>query len=275
VEFTTIEWDQARLESAREWGSHALAFKYLGFVEHEMCDFCYKGFWVILPYELARHIPGLCLSLLGVVPQRERCPCIIVDYTFSNVNGETKQLSPREVMQFGRALDRILLAILQAPASQGPVYIIKVDLTDGFYRIPLRADDAPKLGLTLPTLPGEEPLVAIPLTLPMGWTESPPWFSSMTKTVTDLANDYLGSTWDPPAHQLEHLATTQPWATHSNKLVITEPHRPPTTPPAHVHCLPTLAPRPNHCGHRDHPMMHADVFVDDEIVVAQGGPARL
>jgi hypothetical protein len=68
VEFTTIKWDQARLESAREWGSHASAFKNLGFVEHEMCDFCNKGFWVILLYKLVKHIPGLRLSLLGVVP---------------------------------------------------------------------------------------------------------------------------------------------------------------------------------------------------------------
>ena len=112
-----------------------------------MCDFCYKGFWVILPYELARHIPGVRLSPLGVVPQRERCPRIIVDYTFSNVNGETKQLSPREAMQFGRALDRILLAILQAPASQGPVYIIKVDLADGFYRCLLYTSPSPRDGL--------------------------------------------------------------------------------------------------------------------------------
>jgi hypothetical protein len=168
-----------------------------------------------------------------------------VDYTFSNVNGETKQLSPRKAMQFGRALDWILLAILQAPVSQGPLYIIKVDLADGFYHVPLHANDAPTLGLTLPTLPGEEPLVAIPLTLPMGWTESPPWFSSMTKMVTDLANDYLGTAWDPPAHHLEHLATTQPMALHSNKLVITEPTRQPTTLLAHVHCLPLPSPHPN------------------------------
>ena len=51
---------------------------------------------------------------------------------------------------------------------------MKVDLSDGFYRVNLNIDDIPKLGVAFPTEPGQEPLIALPLVLPMGWKNSPP-----------------------------------------------------------------------------------------------------
>ena len=84
---------------------------------------------------------------------------MIVDYTFSGVNDETLPLAPVEAMQFGHALDRILREIMTADPAYGPVNLIKVDLSDGFYRIGLNANDMPKLGLVFPTAPGEEQLV--------------------------------------------------------------------------------------------------------------------
>ena len=55
-----------------------------------------------------------------------------------------------------------------ADLALGYVYLLKVDVSDGFYRIGLRPEDAPKLGLILPSGKEEEPMVDIPLTLPMG-----------------------------------------------------------------------------------------------------------
>ena len=40
-------------------------------------------------------------------------------------------------------------------------------------------------------MPGEEPLVAFPLVLPMGWSKSPPIFSTATETIAYLANERL------------------------------------------------------------------------------------
>ena len=50
-------------------------------------------------------------------------------------------------MQYGRALDRLLHEIVFADPVLGPVYLLKADVSDGFYRIGLRPKDAPKLGL--------------------------------------------------------------------------------------------------------------------------------
>ena len=66
--------------------------------------------------------------------------------------------------------------------------LAKHDLKDSFYRMFLKPLDAPKLAVTIPVYPDEEPLVAIPLACTMGWTQSPPTFSAMSETVADLAN---------------------------------------------------------------------------------------
>jgi hypothetical protein len=93
------------------------------------------------------------LSPMGDVPQRERPPRIIVDYTFYGVNANTLfLLSALETMQFGKALERILEHIVEADPRFGPVHLIKVDIADGFYRVSLNIDDIPKLAVSIPNL---------------------------------------------------------------------------------------------------------------------------
>ena len=80
---------------------------------------------------------------------------------------------------------------------------MKVDLSDGFYRVSLSIEDIPKLGVAFPTKPGEEKLVALPLVLPMGWKNSPPIFSAVTETIADLTNQRIESSAEPPSHHLD------------------------------------------------------------------------
>ena len=100
-----------------------------------------KEQWVVLPYQVANQLPNLRLSPPGVVPQRDRRPRWIVDYSFSGVNQDTLPLAPSEAMQFGHTLDRLLREILLANPDLGPVYMMKVDIADGFYRINLTIDE--------------------------------------------------------------------------------------------------------------------------------------
>ena len=168
VQCSTPDWTLNRRNDAAYRGSHQSASQYLSFSESEMADMIRKGYWIALPYAVVKDLPNLQLSPMGVVPQRERRPRTIVDYTFSGVNQEAARGAPLEAMQFGKALDRILQRILAANPRHGPTYILKIDLSDGFYRVRLRAEDIPTLGVAFPVGPGEEPLVALPLTLPMG-----------------------------------------------------------------------------------------------------------
>ena len=72
------------------------------------------------------------------------------------MNDETLPLAPKEAMQFGHALDRILREILLADLKLGPVYLSKLDISDVFYRVWLALDDIPKLGVVFPVKEGEK-----------------------------------------------------------------------------------------------------------------------
>ena len=113
-----------------------------------------KGQWVILPYDKVKDILVLCLPPSGCVPQRDWRPWWICGYTFSGVNSETLDLFERESMQFGHALNRYLQEILLVDPVLGPFYLIKVDISDGFYCIALNTNDIPKLGVVFPTEKG-------------------------------------------------------------------------------------------------------------------------
>ena len=69
-------------------------------------------------------------------------------------------------------LDHILRGNLLTDPSLGPVQLMKIDLSDGLYRIGLNVDGIPKLGVVFPAKPNQEPLIAFPLVLPMGWKKT-------------------------------------------------------------------------------------------------------
>ena len=188
-------------------GPHKSALDYAEFLAEEFMDFCRKGYWMLLPYEHVQDIPELRISPLGVVPQRERRPRVILDYSYYDVNRDTVKLAPQESMQFGKALNRMIQGLAEANPTYGDCYVYKVDVSDGFYRVWLCTSSVAKLGVALPKMPGMPELVAFPLVLPMGWTESPPYFSVLTETVCDLANRDLDRNVRYPAHPLEAIAS--------------------------------------------------------------------
>ena len=136
-----------------------------------MLDMVKKKYWIILPAEDILPLPGLMLSPLGVVPQAERRPRIICDYTFNGVNPDTLSRAPQDAMQFSHTLRRILWKLANANPKYGPVYMGKYDLSDGFYHIQLALRAILALAVILPTTPGEAAMAALPLTLPMGVTK--------------------------------------------------------------------------------------------------------
>jgi hypothetical protein len=269
VTLATPPWDEERMDKMMERGPHQSAEKHVEFLREELLDFVKKGFWTILPYRLLKKhkklLRSLRISPMGVVPQRDRRPRIIVDYSEYGINAETVKMAPREAMQFGKALERILQAIVDADPTFGPVQMIKVDIADGFYRVWLNVDDIPKLAVALPALHGEEPLVALPLVLPMGWTESPPYFCGATETVADITNRRLANHWQPPPHRLEALANTK--ATTLDD----------TPPVARATSLTTAInpARPTNRRTRKRPLKKVDVFVDDFLGLGQGDATTL
>eukprot|EP00536_Pseudo-nitzschia_multiseries_P014268 jgi/Psemu1/38109/gm1.38109_g len=162
-------WDHPRIAAALQRGPHQSSHHGIAFLRKEYANKMDKQQWTILPASLIQDLPGLRLSPLGLVPQCGRRPQMISDYTYSDVNQDTLPLAPAEAMQFGWTLPRLLTKLHGANNRFGPVYMPKIDLADGFYRIRLHPDDTMKLGVLFPFRPGKAPLIGIPLTNPMGW----------------------------------------------------------------------------------------------------------
>ena len=58
-------------------------------------------------------------------------------------------------MQYGRSLEHLIREVVIADPDLGPVYVIKIYISNGFYHIALRPEDAPNLGLVTPHLATE------------------------------------------------------------------------------------------------------------------------
>jgi hypothetical protein len=130
---------------------------------------------------------------------------------------------------------------------------MKLDISDGFYRIALNVDDIPKLGVAFPSPPGHKPLVPFPLVLPMGWKNSPPIFSAATETIADLTNLCIRSNIIPHHHHLNNAGEA-----------IVSPN------PAPCSTTPDVIPRDPSLPHTPTPLAYTDVYVDDFIAAAQG-----
>ena len=111
---STPAWTQQRLREALDRGQHRSCLEHIDFLEEDFFDMMEKGQRVVLPFEA-----GLRLSPPDVVPQRDRRPQWICDYTWSDVNTETLPIVAKEAMQFGHALDCIFRHIMCANPKKG------------------------------------------------------------------------------------------------------------------------------------------------------------
>ena len=98
VKFHSAPWSDKQKHHALQRGPHQSCRNHLEFLSEEFCDMIRKEQWVVLPYQVANQLPNLRLSPPGVVPQRDRRPRWIVDYSFSGVNQDTLPLAPSEAM---------------------------------------------------------------------------------------------------------------------------------------------------------------------------------
>jgi hypothetical protein len=254
VFMSSAPWSKAEKQTAAERGAHPSASQYNDFLRSEMLQMCQKSQWTVLPFSVVVDEMELRLSPPGVVPQRERRPRTIIDYSWPGVNAQTLRLAPSEAMQFGKALPRLLTMIFFADPRHGPVYLNKADVSDGFYQVWVQILHVLRLGAIMPYGPGEDPLIAFPLGLPMGWTDSPPTFCAVTETAADLANAAYRRHETAPPHRLDAVADT-------------------VVPSLR---LPSLPGRPRRRpGRHKAPLAAADVFVDDFINIAQGSTRRL
>jgi hypothetical protein len=152
-------------------------------------------------------------------------------------------------MQFGSAFQRFIQQLVYANPQFGPPLMAKIDLTDGFYRVPLSLEAALELTVVLSSDGASGPLIGIPLSLPMGWAHSPPYFCAFTETSANLTNQHtiLGTPFPP--HALEATLQTTPYHPKCE-------YAPMVSLPMQQH-PPAL------------PLQYTDVYMDDFLAAAQ------
>ena len=149
------------------------------------------------------------------MPQRYLQPWWIYDYTFYGISLENINLFYEDSMQFGHALDQILRETLLSDPALSTLYLLKVDISDVFYRIDLNINDIPNLAVVFPTGPGQKllsysPLQPKQLTIsPIKNTRSPscPALSSPQRQVVTSASAQCRHT--PPPYKCCAILTTQ------------------------------------------------------------------
>jgi len=149
-------------------------------------------------------------------------------------------------MQFGTALQRIIQPLIYCDPSHGPRLLAKVDLANGYYHVPLSPEAALGLAVIIPSdSPAHpEPLIALPLALPMGWLQSLPFFCAYTETIMDMTNDKTTvPTQHPMVQQSQSIALSQPPYFHPQAIVLGTSKQP--------------------------PLSYTDIYIDDFMVVAQ------
>ena len=143
-------WSLEQKDAAITRGFHQSTVEYTSVLRDDMARMRRKGMFIVLPYELSREHPSLCISPIGCIPQRDRRPRMINDYSFYFVNQNSQKLAPAEAMQWGKALDRVLWYSYYADRRHGPVLLSKTDLANGFYGIRLTPMGALKLAVPFP-----------------------------------------------------------------------------------------------------------------------------
>ena len=87
------------------------------------------GHLYALPLYTIYHLHKLWLSPLAVIPQWNRRPLMIYDFTRSSLNATTARLAPQGAMRLGKTLYCTLKRIINTNPALCSVYLSKVDLT--------------------------------------------------------------------------------------------------------------------------------------------------
>ena len=103
-----------QLQAQLAFGCHASARHEATFFRRELQEQVTAGHNLVLPLSAVQDLPGLWLTPPVVIPQPERRPRPIYNFTHIEVNGWAVRLAPEEAMQFGAAGYRLLHQIVHA-----------------------------------------------------------------------------------------------------------------------------------------------------------------
>ena len=94
-------------------------------------------------------IPNLQLGVIGLLPQKRRCLCLIFDYIFINLNGAVQHQAPPVVIHFGDIIRRLLTLLFTSYTACGLVLVEMVYLSDTYMPVCIFLEVIPQLVFTV------------------------------------------------------------------------------------------------------------------------------
>ena len=114
-------WTEGERQAALKRGPHRSATEHTLFLREEFASMVEKGKWLVLPYSVAKGLPGLMLSPPGVKVERDRRPRWLGDYSYFKTNAETFPVACLSAMQYVWALYCLIRKIVYKDPALGYV----------------------------------------------------------------------------------------------------------------------------------------------------------
>ncbi len=155
------------------------------------------------------------------IPHKSKDFCSILDLSFhlclatggllTSINDTTKKTAPAGAIdQIGECLSRVIHAFAEAD-NEAKIFMAKWDIKDGFWRMDCAMGEEWNFAYVLPQEVGKPITLVVPMSLQMGWVESPPYFCAATETSRDIATEYIETTISLlPHHKFEHYVVDSP-----------------------------------------------------------------
>ena len=155
-----------------EWEAYQSMMAQVPFLREEFSSMVGNGKFVLLHYLVAKQITGLRISPPGVKEELYIWPRCISNYIYSSINAEYFPIAALSIMQYGWALDLIVRQVVISGLDLVPIYLLKVDVSNGFFSSPCSHMIPQSWAQFLPLSSNVEDMVNILITLSMGWKNS-------------------------------------------------------------------------------------------------------
>jgi hypothetical protein len=216
---TGQRWSKSKIWEAATWGPHRLALSpeaIAHFAAKAAKKLRMKQACLVQWDDIKGNPPKeLKISPIAVILHKSKDFCSILDLSFclhlatggvlASVNDTTKKMAPAVAIdQIGKCLSRIIHTFAEAD-DRAKILMAKWDIKDGFWRMDCAAGEEWNFAYVLPQEDGKPITLVVPMTLQMGWVETPPYFCAAMETSRDIATEYIKTTMSSlPHHTFKH-----------------------------------------------------------------------
>ncbi len=125
----------------------------------------------------------------------------------ASVNDTTVLTAPSiPVKEIGKVLPRLLHYMQDTPTGLH-ILFLKLDISDGFWRLIVRETDSYNFVYVLPQKAGEPCRIVVPAAVQMGWVESLSHFCTVTESARDLTQHFVDNDVPLPPDPIKESMT--------------------------------------------------------------------